>query len=383
MNYSSFGFERERENERKVLPSATITKQMLYENEIAGCCRTLYPIEYRKKAELLELPGLPREILDRIQQERGLEDLIVPQTKIEELLGFGQSQWKDRLLKKIICEHMDDVTLPTKKKVDRQIILVAVYFHGEYLGRESAREFLDDKEVVMTALRTDWCIFPHVSERLRGDMDVLSHISYHNTFGCIPNSTLSNMENFKILIKQDPIGVEDDYLYSTSAEIRQYLHVHCHSMRLENREVEFSKEALLIAIERNGNHLIYGRHFRDDREVVIKAIRQNGRALQYASLRLRKDPGVVILAVRQYPRSFRFAGTEAKKKVALYAIFRDAENFKFVPPVLREENKTIAMIALTQNPALIKYIKGDLRQDEDICSFERQIKKRKLKSIEN
>ena len=46
---------------------------------------------------------------------------------------------------------------------------------------------------------------------------------------------------------------------------------------------------------------------RNDREVVLAAVKQNGKALELASEELRNDMAVVVEAVQQRPASFNYA----------------------------------------------------------------------------
>ena len=49
---------------------------------------------------------------------------------------------------------------------------------------------------------------------------------------------------------------------------------------------------------------------RADRDIVLAAVRQNSRALQYATVELRADRDIVLAAVERNGRALEFASAE-------------------------------------------------------------------------
>ena len=60
-----------------------------------------------------------------------------------------------------------------------------------------------------------------------------------------------------------------------------------------------NRRTCLAGVKVNGLNLKYGGKYRDDRPLVIWAIKQNGQALQYASIRLQDDDKVVKIALKR------------------------------------------------------------------------------------
>jgi len=74
------------------------------------------------------------------------------------------------------------------------------------------------------------------------------------------------------------------------------------------KAVEFQddKAIVLAAIEQNPNALRFTTLI-DDRDVVLMAVRSNGKLLEFASEELRRDHEVVLAAMCSNPRARRFA----------------------------------------------------------------------------
>lgn len=70
---------------------------------------------------------------------------------------------------------------------------------------------------------------------------------------------------------------------------------------------------------------------RDNKEVVLEAVKTNGFALQYASLRLRDDLEVVLAAVDNYGQALQWASEKLRKDefVAKMAIHNDPDAEKY------------------------------------------------------
>lgn len=60
------------------------------------------------------------------------------------------------------------------------------------------------------------------------------------------------------------------------------------------------REIVLAAVQEDGRALEFvDERFKDDREIVLAAVQQNGWALEYASERLRDDDDIVRAAAEQ------------------------------------------------------------------------------------
>ena len=73
--------------------------------------------------------------------------------------------------------------------------------------------------------------------------------------------------------------------------------------------------------------------------MVLAAVEQDGRALQFASDEVRGDFEVVLTAVEQCGRALKFAAEELRrnKVIALAAVQQDAGAISLLPPQLRQD----------------------------------------------
>lgn len=67
-----------------------------------------------------------------------------------------------------------------------------------------------------------------------------------------------------------------------------------------------NREQVLNAVKSNKDALKYATFFKDDKEVVLLAVKCNGLAIQYASPRLKNDPEVVFEAIKNNGEALKF-----------------------------------------------------------------------------
>ena len=78
-----------------------------------------------------------------------------------------------------------------------------------------------------------------------------------------------------------------------------------------------SKDFALILVELFGHALLHIPNFSDDQEVVERAVRNDGEALEHASDSLRDNESIVTEAVRQNGAALRFASSRLKDNEAI------------------------------------------------------------------
>merc|ERR1711972_309855 len=78
------------------------------------------------------------------------------------------------------------------------------------------------------------------------------------------------------------------------------------------------REVVLRAVAENGNALQYAsQQLRRDREVVLTAVAQRGHALQHAPMELRGDPGLVLQALALNGSALQHASDPLRGDVAM------------------------------------------------------------------
>jgi sulfur relay (sulfurtransferase) complex TusBCD TusD component (DsrE family) len=84
-----------------------------------------------------------------------------------------------------------------------------------------------------------------------------------------------------------------------------------HALKFASVALKNDRDIVLAAVNQNGHALQYASvELKNDREVVLTAVTQNGNALQFASLELKNDRGVVLAAVTYDGFVLKFASHE-------------------------------------------------------------------------
>ena len=101
-------------------------------------------------------------------------------------------------------------------------------------------------------------------------------------------------------------------------------------------------------------------HLRNDREVVLAAVKQNGHALKFASPSMKKNEEVVLAAVQQNGLALQHALLSMKnnEKVVLAAVEQNGHALKFAWRRLKNDEE-IALAAIRQNSNALEHVGKD------------------------
>jgi len=106
---------------------------------------------------------------------------------------------------------------------------------------------------------------------------------------------------------------------------------------------------------------------RQDREVVLEAMRQRGLALEFASPELQADKGVVLEAVKENGAALAYAGVEhqADKGIVLEAVRTNGFALQHAMHALQSD-KDVVRVAVKQKGRALLYASDVLRADKEI-----------------
>jgi hypothetical protein len=108
-----------------------------------------------------------------------------------------------------------------------------------------------------------------------------------------------------------------------------------------------------------------------DREVVLAAVSQYGKALYYASEELKEDREVVIAAVTQNGSALQWASDKLKeqkkahKKVVLAAVTQNGDSLRYATQELQGDREVV-LKAVTQNCLALHYVSEELKEDREV-----------------
>ena len=108
--------------------------------------------------------------------------------------------------------------------------------------------------------------------------------------------------------------------------------------------------------------------FKNDKKIVLEALKQDGRALQYVSEELRNDEEIVLAAVKQKGFALKYVPTQFKnsKKIVLEAVKQYGVALQFAS--LRIQNdKEVVLEAVKQDGFAILYASKGLKNNKEFA----------------
>lgn len=144
-------------------------------------------------------------------------------------------------------------------------------------------------------------------------------------------------------------------------------------------------DKVLTVVKRDGLALQNFPEWNEEEEVVLAAVKQNGKALRFTPLRNKK---VVLEAVRQNGYAIQYVPESMRdKEMALTAVHQNGNTIIYVPPSIRDKeivlsavrqngnallqvpeytsDKEIVLAAVRQNGRVLEHV-SDLQRDKDV-----------------
>lgn len=177
-------------------------------------------------------------------------------------------------------QDFDDLT----DKNDKELVLKAVQRSHRAQCLQFASDTLrDDNEVVYYAARQDGRAMQYASERLRNDKDFLKAI-------------MSIPRHFYIVRYASKLLDDEDFILEIATEFENAGVLEFASDRLKNSKELVVK--VLVAVHGVGYNLkVASSELQDDKEVVLRTIQNNKKAIKFASERLRSDKKFILDAL--------------------------------------------------------------------------------------
>lgn len=100
---------------------------------------------------------------------------------------------------------------------------------------------------------------------------------------------------------------------------------------------------------------------------AVSLVSKNGAFLHCLCSTFKNDKKIVVAAIKNYSHAFAYASDKLKnnREVVLLALEHDGENLKYVSPELKQD-KTILLKALEQNLDALTSFPEDVREQIDI-----------------
>ena len=142
---------------------------------------------------------------------------------------------------------------------------------------------------------------------------------------------------------------------------------------------KYDKKKVLAAVNFSiGDKLEYASDaLRNDKEVVLAAVKLDGRALKYASADLKNDKDVVLAAMKQNGWALCWAGDDLRNdKVIVLAAVKQHGIILFYASADLKNDTDVVLAAVKQNGMALKFASAKLKKDPDIRKL-LQVKPRK------
>ena len=218
--------------------------------------------------------------------------------------------------------------IPDKFKDDKDIVLKAMKTDGISLEFVSDR-LKEDKEVVMTAVKNNWKALEFAPDKFKDDKDIIMEVVKQN--GKALKLASENMQKDREIVLASITSTR----YGTS-----------NSLTTINEKFRDDKEIVMEAMSYSGGYgyeLISDRlkndkevtycyasqesfnitkildKFKEDKEIIMRGIgstwRESNYILENASPKFRDDKDVILMAVKNYPPSLELASERLKNDI--------------------------------------------------------------------
>lgn len=271
---------------------------------------------------------------------------------------------------------------------------------------KASDELKDDKEFVLQAMKGKYAIpLDFASLRLRKDKDVvLENISNEilRTMQYKLKCDIKNIEEKRKIIKQNIESIllkkyndkdilraveekakyenlfeilkkiRGDFTDPLSEEIIKKIEAKPSLLEYADEEIKNDKKVILSAIKKAWYVFRFAsKQLRADREVVLAAIEENALNLQYASEELRDDKEIVIKAVRKIGGAINYASERLKndKEVGMEAIKSGDNLALWLAGEKLKNDKSFVIEAIKYNPDTLFGASKELQEDKDVLEY--------------
>ncbi|EFC38683.1 predicted protein [Naegleria gruberi] len=135
-----------------------------------------------------------------------------------------------------------------------------------------------------------------------------------------------------------------------------------------NETFKNDRDAILTAVKENEFVLQYANEtLKNDREFILEAVKINGKVLQYAKEIFKSDREIVLEAVKDDGLALEYANEILKhdREIGLEAVKENAEAFLYVNNTLKKDRGLVLKV-VKQNGILLQYANELLKKDREI-----------------
>jgi histidinol phosphatase-like PHP family hydrolase len=178
------------------------------------------------------------------------------------------------------------------------------------------------------------------------------------------------VSNILFSISDDPLDRDrTDHDWRNDRDIvLEAVKQHAWALRHASDALKNDRDVVLEAVNQNYSALEYASDaLKNDREMVLKAVKQNGLALEYASDTLKNDRDIVLVAVNQNGRALNYASDALKNErdIVLEAVKKNGWALEYAGDALKNDRE-IVLEAVKQNGWALQHASNPLKNDREI-----------------
>lgn len=271
-------------------------------------------------------------------------------------------------------------TLSQHTRADKDVVIAAVKVDGSELAHASV-ELKADRDVVHHAVSSDGKALQYASNELRADPEIVLQAckNYNKFFSfsspfAYASESLKNDRSFVLkvmghsgvcLVDAKP-QFQDDFEVVKAAVSNQG-----EALRHASQTLKANESIVKIAVSAplSVNTLDYASEaLKDNKEVVLLAVKNSPNAFQSASGRLQQDKEVLITAASRMPfNEINSINPNAKNDddVMKVAILRNTAGFRFASETLRND-KELVMATVRKQVRATKHIPARFHDDKEV-----------------
>jgi hypothetical protein len=164
-----------------------------------------------------------------------------------------------------------------------------------------------------------------------------------------------------------------DILKSDKEYVLKLLQSGCDIYEYINPKLYGDKQITLVAVKQpryNSNLKYANKKLKNNKQIVLESVQNNGRALKYASNALKDDRQIVLEAAKCDPRALVYASKRIKndKKIMWEAIRQDGRAFEYASNQIKSDKKFV-LEALKSYPYSLLYADKNMMKNKDIVLY--------------
>ena len=264
---------------------------------------------------------------------------------------------------------------------NKNLVLEALQFHAQQpmkntsygdIVRHISLELKDNKAIAMASFKNDEPVskpntLSFFSTRLRDDEEVVNAAIAQREYSAKWASLRLRSDIRIISLGENLIPYKNDKEIVMAA-----VKENGEALQYASEELQADKKIIMYALKKDGRALLFAsKLLKADKEVVMEAVKQDGRSLDYASKKLRSDKEVVMEAVKQQGSSFEYASKElqADKDVVIATIksgYPDVLSYHSEITKKLRADKEVMMAAVKKNGEVLYRAHPKLKSDEEL-----------------